>query len=337
MTNTRPFKYLTPILLALIALSNGAVSATESTDTPNPTFISVTLSSNIEKDSRHFLAGRPASEINNYSSSYARRDVISFILMQQALYIGGYRGEIEVHKENTYLRNLNYISDGEITLIGEPIWLNDTTGRESSLYISDAIIREGEFVAGLYTRANHPLLKHPPTRESIKNYSAVSNRIWKKDWALLEALEVKHIQHSLFWRNIIKMVHAGRADFTLAPFQKTADFSINAHSVSLRVIPGVKVVIPGSRHFVVSRKHVLGATTFSQLQQGLKALRAQGTITRAYTEAGVFNKEIQGWTQLNQIPHSPPEKPSRNAKTTTSNHQEFGNPHTDHPLQLPQP
>lgn len=128
---------------------------------------------------------------------------------------------------------------------------------------------------GVYSGPLHMRRPIPPTREAIKNYSTASNRIWKKDWAILEALEVKHVKHNLFWRNIINMVHTRRADFTLAPFQKTADFSINAHGVSLRVIPKVKVVLLDSRHFVVSHKHALGPTTFSQLQQGLKVLRAQ--------------------------------------------------------------
>jgi hypothetical protein len=91
----------------------------------------------------------------------------------------------------------------------------------------------------------------------------------------------------------------------------------------------VKVVFEGSRHFVISRKHPLGASTYSALETGLAKLRDNGTITRAYTEAGVFNERSKDWTPLNP----PPPKTS----LTTSSHQEFGNPHTDHPLQFPLP
>lgn len=288
--------------------------------------VSAVLSSNINKDVMQFLSGREPSSVTQYKHRNARRGVISFILLRQALHLGGVKEALNIRTEKVFMRNLNYAAEGKVTLIGEPVWLRDVENYRDKFYISAAIIREGEFVAGLYTRPNHPLIKSPPNKYSLKNYSALSNRNWKSDWALLEQLELKSIQHSLFWSNIIKMVYAGRADFTLAPFQDTADLTISAYGVTLKAIPEVKVVFDGSRHFVVSRKHPLGESTFGALETGLAILRREGTITRAYTEAGVFSERSKNWPALNT-----PQTPDR---TTTSDHQEFDNPRRDH---LPQP
>lgn len=309
--------------LILLILGNAASAAEDQLE------ISAALSGNIAKDVKLFLAGRHPSEITTYKGKHARRGVISFTLLRQALHLGGLSGNIRIRTEKVFLRNLSYAGDGIITMIGEPVWLKDIDNARDKFYISTPIIREGEFVVGLYTRPDHSLIRTSLNKTTLKNYSAASNRTWKNDWTLLEDLKLKNIQHSLFWSNIIKMVYAGRADFTLAPFQDTSDLTISAYGVTLKAIPGVKVVFEGSRHFVISRKHPLGASAYSALETGLAKLRDNGTITRAYTEAGVFNERSKDWTPLNP----PPPKTS----LTTSSHQEFGNPHTDHLLQSPQP
>ena len=77
------------------------------------------------------------------------------------------------------------------------------------------------------------------------------------------------------------MVYAGRADFTLAPFQDTPDLTISAYGITLKAIPGVKVVFEGSRHFVISRKHPLGASTYSALATGLANQSADAPLPSA--------------------------------------------------------
>lgn len=325
VSDRKPISSLFALVLSCLAFST---SSDASSSIENAQEISVALSDNIAKDVERFLSGRHPSEISTYKGKHARRGVISLILLRQALHNAGLSGDISIRTEKVFLRNLNYTRDGMITMIGEPVWLEDVKHSKDKLFISSAMIREGEFVAGLFTHPGHPLISTSLNKNTLKNYSAVSNRTWKNDWALLEKLGPKNIQHSLFWSNIVKMVYAGRADFTLVPFQDTPELTISAYGVTLKAIPGVKVVFEGSRHFAVSRKHPLGASTYSALEAGLAKLRRDGTISRAYTEAGVFNERSQNWLQLNT--------PAPQGIPTTSNRQESGSPHTDHPLPLPQ-
>ena len=292
--------------------------------------LSVVLSPNTINDTRLFLAGRSIQKLNTYSGKHTRRDVASYILMQQALYKGGYTGDFKEHPEMAYLRNLRYVADGKVALLGETIWLDDVKKDNDKYFISSEVIRDGEFVVGLYVNPDHPLSSTQPSAKQLEHYSAASNRNWKADWQVLRDLNVKSIQHSLFWRNIVKMVHAGRADFTLAPFQDSPDLGIAAYGLTLAVVPDVKVALTGSRHFIVSRKHPMGKTIFEQLERGLKILRQEGTITRAFTEVGFFNQKTKHWQLLN-----PPKNPQ--VSITTSGHQVSGSQHKDHPPQSLQP
>ena len=292
--------------------------------------LTVTLSPDTIEDTRLFLAGRSIQEIKQYSGLHSRRNVASYILMQQALYKGGYTGGFKAHPETAYLRNLRHVGDGKIPLLGETIWLDDVKKDNDKFFISSEVIRDGEFVVGLYVNPDHPLGSTQPSAKQLEHYSAASNRNWKADWQVLKDLNVKSIQHSLFWHNIVKMVHAGRADFTLLAFQGSPDLRISVDGITLAAIPGVKVSLKGSRHFVVSRKHPMGKTIFEQLERGLKILRQEGTITRAFTEVGFFNQKTKHWQLLN-----PAKNPQ--ASITTSGHRESGNPHRDHQPQSLQP
>lgn len=325
-TAAAPSNFLAEAAIAILLLL--AIDSTNAAPEDYNHTITAALSSNIAKDVKHFLSHRQPSEVTNYKSRYARRSVISFVLLRQALALGGLNDEINIRTEKVFQRNLNYARSGMITMIGEPVWLSAIDNSDNQFYVSTPLIRNEELAVGLYTHPRHHLIKHPPSKETLKNYSAVSNRNWKNDWELLKQLNLKSIQHSLFWRNIIKMVYAGRADFTLAPFQDTKNLTISAYGVTLKAIPDVKVVFQDSRHIVISRNHPRGLTAFNALEIGLAKLRSEGTISRAYTEAGVFNTRTSNWTSLNSTP-------AVNIPTT-SDHQEFDNLHRDHlhpPLQ----
>ena len=72
----------------------------------------------------------------------------------------------------------------------------------------------------------------------------------------------------------------------------------NLDDVDLTLVPGIKVSFPGTRHFMVSKKHPLGAKVYAALERGLVVLRERGVISMAYRECGFFNEEYAGWTDL---------------------------------------
>ena len=142
--------------------------------------LSIVLSPNTIADTQLFLAGRSIHELRSYNGEHSRPDVASFILLQQALYKGGYKGELEVHAVMPYLRNQRYVSVGKIALLGEPIWFNDVSADTDKLFISSAVLNHGEFVVGLYVNPGQSLATNAPSAKQLKNYSAASNRWLEK-------------------------------------------------------------------------------------------------------------------------------------------------------------
>ena len=88
----------------------------------------------------------------------------------------------------------------------------------------------------------------------------------------------------------------------LAPFLPGTHFTFKGDGYEVIAIPGIKLMLDDSRHVAVSKHHPAGEQVFAALQRGLKQLRAEGRIKRAYTEAGFFNTHVVNWHLLNPLP-----------------------------------
>ena len=95
------------------------------------------------------------------------------------------------------------------------------------------------------------------------------------------------------------MVVADRADITLAPFQSNSDMKVHVDDLELVPIPGVKVSLPGSRHWPISKKHPRGEEIYTALEKGISVLQQNNVIQRAYEECGFFHPAVKEWKLLN--------------------------------------
>jgi hypothetical protein len=84
----------------------------------------------------------------------------------------------------------------------------------------------------------------------------------------------------------------------LAPFQATADLSLDVGSVRLVPIPRLKIGLDGTRHFLVSSRHARATALLDRLNAGLSTLRQKGVIRQAYEQSGFFNARVAHWTTL---------------------------------------
>jgi hypothetical protein len=250
-------------------------------------------------DYQLFIGDRDPLTVNYYGGPSARRDVIELVLLQQALHLGGYEGRVILRPENSYLRALKLIQDGKVPVSGALKWHEDIKPYTDTLFETPALVREGEFIAGLYTRATNQRALGATTLEQISHLSAASNAHWKADVATLKSLGIKKIHYSTYWVQIVRMVVAGRADVTLAPFQSNPDMKVIVDTVELVPIPGIKVALSGSRHWPVSKKHPQGAEIFAALEKGIAQLEKENIIQRAYEECGFFHPGVKTWTLLN--------------------------------------
>lgn len=250
-------------------------------------------------DYQLFVGERDPLLIDYFGGPGARRDVIEIVLLQQALALGGFKEKVTLRPENSYLRILKLVADGRVALSGALMWREDIKPYSTHLFKTNAVVKEGEFIAGLYTRADNQRALQANTIEKISHLSAASNNHWNADVKTLAELGIRKIQFSTYWVQIVRMVVAGRADVTLAPFQVNADMKVMVEDLELVPIPGIKVALPGSRHWPISKIHPRGEEIFTALARGIEELEKKNIIHRAYEECGFFHPEVQDWKLLN--------------------------------------
>ena len=291
-TNPIPMARLTfGITVCLLALFASVYSHAESA-------VVVAVNEDIPQDYYRFLHGRNPLEIQTYSGDGARRDIIELVLLMQALNLGGFTQKVELRIEPSYLRILRGIADGRFISSGALMWKTDIDMLPEAFSTSRPLVKEGEFIVGIYTTLKNQKALSSITPATITELNVVTNPQWKSDVQTLKELGFKRITYSPNWVNMARMIEAGRADITLAPFQMTNNMSIEVGDVNLYPLKGIKVAISGSRHWPISRKHAQGDAFFQALERGIMQLEAKGIIQKAYRECGFFHPEIAQWKLL---------------------------------------
>lgn len=234
----------------------------------------------------NFLKGRDVLSIRNFSGEFIRRDVVDMILLQQALKIGGFNMEFDYAPGRLNFRNTRMLEEGKLLLSFDSYWLQDAKLLSEDLYISEPVIRKGEYHAAIYASPKHPTIFNVSTIEDLRKHTAVSTPKWKTDWATLQALNLKELIHEDEWVSQAKMVSLRLVDFIMMPFTSEGSNTYHLESIKLQHIPNTALLLNDSRHFVVSKKHPLGKEAFTSLNKGLTVLRKENRITSAYKEAG---------------------------------------------------
>lgn len=260
---------------------------------------SIAVLPDIHRDYTRFLAERDVREVTYYGGDYARRDVIELVLMLQALALGEFEHPIVFADEENYFRSIRNVIDGKTLSIGGTIWYQDLIGQQEQLHISAPIVKEGQFVVGLYTSPNNQRALKSKTLTQLNQLKVATSRQWKPDLDTLQQLGFDKIMYTPNWINIARMINAGRVDFTLSPVANNPGKEILVDNIKLVSIEGIKIAISGSRHWPVSKKHPLAAEFYRALSLGVEQLQRTGTIERAYRECGFFHPELESWVLLN--------------------------------------
>ena len=244
-----------------------------------------------------YLAGRSPLDIGNFSEGGASRVLVELILLHQALVLGGCKRDIELQPVGDYRRMLALLNEGKADLRGLSVWREDVAVVPNGLLLSAPLFRDGEYEAGFYTSADNKQALKTTSLHQLKRLSAVSNNNWTVDWRTLESMGLSYLYHNGSYLAMVKMVFSERADFMLAPFPEGADLTLKLKGLTLEPIPGIKVALQGSRHWVASRR---GAKAFDALEKGLAQLRAGGMLKKAFVEAGIFNPAVHEWDIVNR-------------------------------------
>ncbi|MEJ6005934.1 hypothetical protein WG899_10280 [Paucibacter sp. AS339] len=249
-------------------------------------------------DFQRFLNQRDPLSISDFGGPYSRRDVAEVLLLHQALQAGAWTSSLRFLDMPSGERLLREIGSGHAICSATCYWSEDIAGAEADLTLSLPVLGQGEFEVGLYALPSNRQALAAKTLDDVRRLRVLSNRNWVVDWRTLDRLGLEQRQHVTNWELMPKMLAAGRADFLLAPFQASPDLSLQVGQVKLIPIPGIKIAMQGTRHYLISRNHPEGAQLKARLDAGLQVLRQQGRIRKAYTQSGFFNPAVSQWLRF---------------------------------------
>lgn len=260
--------------------------------------LTVVVPPDVLADYRTWLADRDPLTMEGFAGSGARRDVVEVALLQRALAAGGERRPVGFVTAASYERTLAELRSGTALLLGTSAWRSDLAALGDEVAISRPLIPEGGSLAGIYVLPANVRALAARDAAAVHGLGMVSNPAWTADWTTLQELAPAHLERTPTWAAMVRMVAAGNVDGLLAPFQSTDDLSLTAEGVRLVPIPGLAVRLAGSRHLAVSLRHVDGAAVAAALDRGLARLEEDGTIARAYRDAGFANPRVVDWTRI---------------------------------------
>jgi hypothetical protein len=93
------------------------------------------------------------------------------------------------------------------------------------VYISDEVIRNGEYVAGIYTSPTNKKTLSLKKLNDFEELTSVSTPKWKTDGHTLEQLSLKNLTREDSWLSMVRMVDIEWIDFILMPFNSSPDQS----------------------------------------------------------------------------------------------------------------
>ena len=278
------FNYKLPLLLSLMIL----ISSITTPSYARQNSVLIYIRDDVYIDYQRFIGDRDVLTINDFSGKSIRRDVVDMIIAQQALKLGGFDNHFNYASGKVNFRNTQMLQNGDLLISFDSYWKKDAQALNDKVYISDVVIRNGEYVAGIYTSPQNSKTLAIKSIDDLKELTAVSTPLWRTDWQTLTALPLKGLTREDSWLSMARMVNIQWFDFMLMPFNSTTDRSFTMNKIYLVPVKGIGVILKDSRHFVISKAHPKGKRAFVAINKGLKILRQRGAIKKAYQQAGFF-------------------------------------------------
>ena len=244
-------------------------------------------------NNQHVLA------VKNYSGKCSRREVVEIILIQQMLALGGFEYQFILEPDYYNMRERKLIEKGLLLISVDSVWQNEAKSMTDSVYISPPLIKKGEYQVGFYTAADNKKVLSTTTIEQLKDLSIISNKKWTVDWKSLSQANFTYLHHEKNWVTHAKLVSKHIIDMMLIPFSNDNDLTHMIRDIELTPIPNFVFPLTESRHVIIAKHHPLGEKTYQALLTGMKIMRDNGTITKAFTQSGLLNSKVKHWQRVN--------------------------------------
>jgi len=240
--------------------------------------------------------GMPVAQISTYSNPHATRGTIDLVLQLQALYAAGQTFDFELRRSPDNAGANHEVVQGYADIYGESQW--DSELDPDSVIATSPLIQHGEFEKGVYALRGNGRLLQVQSLDNLRDFVGVTVASWKVDARTMQSMRLRRIEQVFKGEHLFSALAQGRADFTLLEFAATPDMSVSNGGVTLVPVPGVKVALPGSRSWAVSKRSRHAARLADALERGLQTLRHEGRIERAYRESGFFHPRVLDWKRL---------------------------------------
>lgn len=266
-----------------------------------PLVVDIMQSENFTHRYQSFLNGRSPLEINDFHASTkgSHIEIVEMILLQQALVLGGLDRTIIFNpKPSINIMEYSDLIAGDSLILARSVWHEDILDYRGSLYVSEPLVKFGEYEAGLYVPKRNVHL-HNLEKSKLEDLTVVANPRWKVDWRALHNTDLNIVSFIGPWETMLEMVETNVVDTMLINFSVSDTLELNFENRLYVPINNLKVFLPDSRHFVVSKRHPEGKRVFKALNKGLSLLRANGTIEKALKQSGFINKKVTDWQTIN--------------------------------------
>lgn len=267
---------------------------------PAPRIVTVSASEPLVAMFRGHTKNKKCHETDIFVDELSsHRGLVDFFVLCKAINKAGLDVEIKLVGSPGYKRALRMTQHGLADVMGETVWLKEAIS--ANFLASDAVLKVGENMKGIYTLPSHPLQRSTAKNINLDDYRAVTVRNWHYDWRLLSDL-TGNISSATSFEGIYRMLAVNHADFTLMSFGADDSLQVETEGVTLVPIEGVKVQLDGSRHFAVSGNSKIGPQLLAAIDKGLQIMRESGELTQLYQASGFFNRQTKDWVIINKVP-----------------------------------
>lgn len=283
-------------LLALTIISSSILTTSISYAQESRLTVNIGVISLFYHKYNQWVEGTSCEKIDNFDSPYAHRVTVELMLVCKALHLSGVNPVINLINFDYIARAKKVMRKGELDMSAQSRWLSSIN--PEIFYISQPIVRKGEFKKGIFGLESNKALFKVDSLEKLREFTALSSQNWTVDWRTIKELGLPVENSNGQIQMMYQMINKKRADYVLGEFRSADSFSNEFDGVTLTAVPNITLVLNESRHFIVSKNSPNAKKIFEALEKGIDILRSQGTIERAYFESGFYNNKVKNWKVL---------------------------------------
>ena len=221
------------------------------------------------------------------------RSSIELVIICNAFKRAGFTGPIQMVPSGNAQRQRIELAKANADLIAHSMFEHSLSQSVqptvSGFLLTDPVIKQGQFVLGIFTSANQLEAVSKAFREnSYSTLVATTLSSWKIDIKTLQEMKVKSLHLLPSYNLIAPNLEHKRANFTLSALD-----SNSPKKRLLKRVEGFKVALADDRIFLVNKDQT---QLYEALQDYIVHLRSQDdALSRAYRHANFITDKYQNW------------------------------------------